>query len=102
MSQKSYKELSMPEFLYGYLSMLLEFPDEIYQNQLLIHLRDLMRLSVFYKWDAVRTFHSAGLNRIESGRGKWGDSFDEEVKFNILESHRLPVQKTENHLQHLR
>ena len=48
----------------------------------------------FYKWDAVRTFHSACLNRIESGRGNWGDSFDEEVKFSILESHRLPVQKT--------
>ena len=31
MSQKSYKELLMPEFL----SILLEFPDEIHQNQLL-------------------------------------------------------------------
>ena len=94
MSQKSYKELSMPEFLYGYLSILLEFPDEIHQNELLLHLRDLMRLSVFYKWDAVCTFHSACLSRIKSGRSKWGDSFDKEVKLNILESHRLPLQKT--------
>ena len=94
MSQKSYKELSMPESLYSYLSMLLEFPDEIPQNQLLLHLRDLMRLSVFYKWDAIRIFNSACLNRIESGRGKWGDSFDEDVKFNILEFQHLTVQKT--------
>ena len=53
-----------------------------------------MRLSVFYKWDAVRTFHSACLNRIESGRVKWGDSFDEELKFKLSESHCLPMQKT--------
>ena len=94
MSQKSYKELLIPEFLYGYPSILLEFLDEIPQNQLLLHLRDLMWLSVFYKWDAVRTFDSACLSRTESGRGKWGDSFDEEVKFNIFESHRLTAQKT--------
>ena len=50
-----------------------------------------MRLSVFYQWDAVRNYHSACLTRLEAGRANWGDSFQEEQKFNILESDHIPA-----------
>ena len=49
LSQKNYKELSLPEFVYGYLSILTEHPDHTPQHLLLSHLRDLTYLSVFYQ-----------------------------------------------------
>ena len=91
LSQKNYKELLMPEFVYGYVSILIEHPDHTPQHLLFPHLRDLMRLSVFYQWEAVRNYHSACLTRLEAGRAKWGDAFQEEQKFNILESDRIPA-----------
>ena len=80
LSQKNYKELSMPEFVYGYLSILIEHADHTPQHLLLFHLCDLMRLSVFYQWDAVCNYHSACLTRLEAGRANWGDFFPGRAK----------------------
>ena len=93
MSQKGYKDSTLAEFIYGYISIYLEHPKEISQQHYFTHLRDLMRLSVFYKWDSVRNFHAATvLNRIESGRARWRDDFTEEQKLNIFESDNLPTE----------
>ena len=68
--QKGYKDLTLVKFIYGYISIYLEHPEEISQQHYFTHLHDLMRLSVFYKWDTVRNFHAAMLNHIESGRAR--------------------------------
>ena len=42
--------------------------------------------------DAVLSFHSAVLDRIESGLANWGDDFSEIERFNITESNGLKVK----------
>ena len=64
-SQKGYKDLTLAEFIYGYISIYLEHPEEISEQHYFTHLRDLMRRSVFYKWESVHNFHAAVLNHIE-------------------------------------
>ena len=92
MSQNSYKDLTLAEFIYGYISIYLEHPKEISQQHYFTYLHDLMRLSVFYQWDSVRNFHASIFNHIERGRARWGDDFTEEQKFNVFESDRLPAE----------
>ena len=53
LSQKNYKEILVPEFVYGCLSILIEHPDHTPQHLLLSHLHDLMHLSVFHQWVKV-------------------------------------------------
>ena len=91
MSQKGYKDLTLAKFINGYIFVYLEHSEEISQQHYFTHLRDLMRLSVFYKWDSVHKFQAAMLNRIESSRARWGDDFTEEQKCNVFESDHLPT-----------
>lgn len=71
-----YDDLTLPEFVAGYSSILTlsSLPDQERQARL-AHLMALMYLAVQFPWSIVRDFHAAVLFEIERGRAKWGDSF---------------------------
>ena len=64
LGKKKFKDLSLAEFVHGYL--------------------DIMRA-------ASDVASAAVLDRIEAGLASWGDDFTELERFNITESDRLPL-----------
>ena len=89
LAKKKFKDLSLAEFVYGYLDIMRVAKDE--QREIMSsHLMTLMRLAAKYKWHSVLSFHAAVLDRIEAGLASWGDDFTELERFNITESDRLP------------
>ena len=89
LAKKKFKDLSLAEFVYGYLDLMRVVSDE-QQEVMSTHLMTLMHLAAKYKWLSVLSFHAAVLDRIEAGLASWGDDFTELERFNITESDRLP------------
>lgn len=69
--KKKFKDLSLAEFVYGYLDIMRVASDE-HQEVLSTHLMTLMGLAANYKWLSVLSFHTAVLDRIEAGSTSWG------------------------------
>ena len=71
-----YDDLSFPEFVAGYSSILSlpSLPSQEKQARM-EHLTTLMYLAAQFPWPMVRDFHAAVLFEIERGRAYWGDSF---------------------------
>lgn len=69
--KKKFKDLSMAEFVYGYLDIMRVASNE-HQENLSTHLMTLMGLAANYKWLSVLSFHTAVLGRIEAGSTSWG------------------------------
>ncbi|KAK2547253.1 hypothetical protein P5673_032862, partial [Acropora cervicornis] len=90
LAKKKFKDLSLAEFVYGYLDIMRDAGDE-HQEFMSTHLMTLMRLAAKYKWLSVLSFHAAVLDRIEASLASWGDDFTELERFNITESDRLPL-----------
>ena len=91
LSRKKFKDLSKAEFVYGYLDILTAQTSP-HQSLMISHLMTLMRLASKYDWEAVLSFHTAVLDRIESGLANWGDDFSEIERFNITESNCLQAK----------
>jgi len=66
-----YDDLSVPEFIMGYMTILLDSPD--INRDMLMHLRDVMTDTVDYSWDSARNSHAVLLQQMEQGRITWQD-----------------------------
>ena len=75
-TEKKYDELTIPEFVSGFVSILAlrKISNEEKQARLL-HLGDLMNLATVYQWEAVLEFHGACLLALERDTIRWGESF---------------------------
>ena len=67
-----YEELSAVLFINGYLTVLVEYTEEV-KGHMLWHLQELMEDAEFYGWRSVRDYHVAWLLKFEQGRAAWGD-----------------------------
>ena len=73
--EKIYEDLSISEFVAGYVTILGDEDCEIKRAFRSEHLIELMYLSTRFKWKNVLDYHGAVLEEIERGRLKWGSSF---------------------------
>ena len=70
LAKMKFKDLSLAEFVYGYLDIMWVASDE-QQQVMSTHLMTLIRLAAKYKWLSVLSFHAALLDRIEAGLASW-------------------------------
>lgn len=73
---KLYNELSMPEFVSGYLVIVNQCSDENQRELYLAHLEQVMTLACNYRWSAVRAYNYKVFRSIEIGLVSWGDTFE--------------------------
>lgn len=69
----TYDELSVQEFVCGYLAALEHEPEAQTKELQLKHLRHLMQDCAEYGWQGPRNFHGIFLQEIEKGRCSWSD-----------------------------
>ena len=71
-----YDELSLAEFVYGYVDMLRRNKklDTKTKGKMLAHLQDLMEDAISYPWSNVRNFHGVMLGEMERDLIDWGDT----------------------------
>jgi len=69
----SYDELSVPEFVCGFLRALEQEDDNATRLQRLEHLRHLMADAAEFGWQGARNFHGILLQEMEKGRISWAD-----------------------------
>ena len=69
-SNVAYKDLDLPQFVYGFLECLRHsaFSD---QSKMLAHLSHLMDLASRFQWPAVRAYHARVLKAMEQGTATW-------------------------------
>ena len=67
----AYKELTLPQFVFGFLECLHQAPPS-QQPPMLSHLSHLMDLASRFQWAAVRAYHARVLKAIEQGSSTWG------------------------------
>ena len=82
---KTYDELSMPEFCAGYASILEGIKGDRLRKFRLEHFRECMYLATRYQWRCVLNYHAACLLEVERGNLRWGQSY----KFQMLQSTTL-------------
>ena len=71
----AYDDLSMPEFVAGYVNCLLRHnTDDNNKDHMLHHLQDLMHDATMYPWRNVRNFHGIVLGMMEQGELNWDDT----------------------------
>ena len=73
--EKTYEDLTISEFVAGYMTILDDEESEdkrLYRRE---HLKELMYLSTRFKWRNILDYHGACLTEIERGHLKWGSSF---------------------------
>ena len=70
-----YDELSLPEFVYGYMDLVLRNNtiSSSIRRRMLHHLQDLMEDAMNYPWPNVRNFHGVLLGEMERDLLKWKD-----------------------------
>ena len=68
----SYDNLNISEFVCGFLELVKTSP-EVLREQLIEYLHVLMEKAIHYKWPAVRNFHAAICNTVDSKRLSWDD-----------------------------
>ena len=97
LAKKKFKDLSLAEFVYGYLDIMRVAKDE--QREIMLsHLMTLMRLAAKYKWHSVLSFHAAVLDRIEAGLASWGDDFTELERSNQISPPLVRQQIRQRHI----
>jgi hypothetical protein len=70
----TYEELSIPEFVYGYVCQLLDGKNNAKTKTIqLSYLRDIMREATDHPWANVRNFHGIVLSQMEMARLSWTD-----------------------------
>lgn len=73
--EKAYEDLSISEFVAGYMTILEDDDSEERRTHRSEHLKELMYLSTRFKWKNILDYHGACLTEIERGHLKWGSSF---------------------------
>ena len=68
-----YREMSLAQFINGYLEILTEETDTT-RTHMLSHLQEMMEDSEVYRWTAARDFHAAACQKIKHGRTVWGET----------------------------
>jgi len=74
MAPAKYQDLSVQEFVAGYLASLevsQESPEV--RDKMLAHLKELMQDAADFPWANVRNFHAVLLHQFEMGRMSWRD-----------------------------
>ncbi len=66
-----YSDLSIPEFVFGYLASLAATPETTSHGLMLDHLQELMRDAMDHPWEHVRHFHGILLHQQEMDRLDW-------------------------------
>ncbi len=69
-----YDELSVEEFVYGYMCVHNQEKDTAIQSAMRKHLCEIMLDSRQYGWEKARSFHALILAQMEQGRLNWLDS----------------------------
>ena len=80
----SYQDMSIPQFVYGYLPVMDSEEAEI-RVQKTSHLKTLISDAQLYGWNHTRAIHGVWLNQLEQGRCTW---FNKETK---MQFHRTLV-----------
>ena len=69
-----YDELSVPEFVAGYMKIVTDNVADVHTTTLMLnHLHDLMSDVTEHSWDNVRNCHAIILQQMEQGRITWED-----------------------------
>ena len=73
--ERNYEDLSISEFVAGFMTILEDEDSEDRRIHRSEHLKELMYLSTRFKWRNILDYHGACLTQIERGHLKWGSSF---------------------------
>jgi hypothetical protein len=68
-----YEDLSIYEWVNGYITIIQNQPDPAIQRFMYDHLRNLMEFAVFFGWEAVKCAHLVILTSLKSGAFTWAD-----------------------------
>jgi hypothetical protein len=71
--QLYYEDLSIYEWIIGYITIVQIQSDPIIQRHMFDHLKNLMEDAVFFGWEPVKQAHKAILTSLESGTFTWTD-----------------------------
>ena len=73
MTPSSYEELSLGEFVLGFIRMLQDV-DSVYDKDLMLEvLRDILEDSVDFSWQNAKAFFRSTALQVEQGKLKWSD-----------------------------
>ena len=89
----AYKDLSLPQFVLGYIDCLRN-SSVSQQPAMLSHLYPLMDLASRFQWPAVRAFHSWVLKALEQGSTTWDSDFSRFQTGIFLQSQELSQPST--------
>ena len=73
-SPASYKDLTIQEFVYGFLCSLEETKRQTSKEHMLCHLKELMEDAIQYGWPSVRNYHGILLHQFELNKITWMDT----------------------------
>ena len=82
LTPSAYEELSVEEFMLGFICMLLDSGSEFDMHVMLEVAKDLLEDSIDFSWGNARAFYKATALDIEKGKLRWEDS-------NVIQKRRL-------------
>ena len=68
-----YEDLTVPEFVFGFLSQMTSTAGGKTSQKMLTHLRGMMRDAIDFPWANVRNYHGIVLSQMEMDRLTWHD-----------------------------
>ena len=68
-----YEDLTVPEFVFGFLSQMTSIAGRKTNQKMLTHLRCMMRDAMDFPWANVRNYHGIVLSQMEMDRLTWHD-----------------------------
>ena len=68
-----YEDLTVPEFVFGFLSQMTSTAGGKTSQKMLTHLRGMMRDAIDFPWANVRNYHGIVLSQMEMDRMDWHD-----------------------------
>ena len=88
-----FDELTLPEFVYGFLAMIEEAPEnQSMKDKMLFRLKEIMRDCTDFDWVTMKNFFRILMQDIEKGKLSWGD--DTRIQeMRVLFIHRLTVER---------
>jgi hypothetical protein len=86
-----YEDLSIFEWISGYISIVQNTPDITTAHLMMSHLRNLMEDAVFHGWEPVKQAHSVILSSLESGAFTWAD------ELRMAEKRRSAIARASQH-----
>ena len=90
-SNLAYKDIELPQFVYGYIECLFQSSPSVH-HKMLLHLSHLMDLAACFQWGAVRSFHARVLKVMEQGVATWESDLQHYQTGLLLPSQKLPAR----------